>query len=295
MRGTPRSWMFVPGNRPRFIDKGLREVAADTIFLDLEDGVPTAEKPAARKLVAAALAPPTTRPLRYVRVNRVGSDWFREDMRCILVAGLDGICLPKVEQETEVLTVAEELHRFERESGLDPGHIRILAAIESARGLLAAPSIAACSPRVVGLIMGTEDFALDLGLGTKRDREARELLHARSALVIAAASAHRQSIDGVFPDLDDDAGLVAEVEQARRLGFTGKSTFHPKQVDVINRVFSPAEDEIAYARTVVSAFDAAQARGDGAVAVGGQLVDLPIVARAQRLLRAVADAELGGN
>ena len=154
MHGNPRSWMFVPGNRPRFIDKGLREVAADTIFLDLEDGVPTAEKPAARKLVAAALAPPATRPLRYVRVNRVGSDWFREDMRCILVAGLDGICLPKVEQETDVLAVAEELHRFERESGLEPGHIGILAAIESARGLLAAPSIAACSPRVVGLILG---------------------------------------------------------------------------------------------------------------------------------------------
>jgi citrate lyase subunit beta/citryl-CoA lyase len=295
MRGNPRSWMFVPGNRPRFIEKGLREVSADAIFLDLEDGVPTAEKPGARKLVAAALANPATSPLRYVRVNRVGSDWFREDMRCILVAGLDGICLPKVEQETEVRAVAEELHRFEHESGLEPGHIGILAAIESARGLLAAPSIAACSPRVVGLIMGTEDFALDLGLGTKRDREARELLHARSALVIAAASAHRQSIDGVFPDLDDDAGLVAEVEQARRLGFTGKSTFHPKQVEVINRVFAPAEDEIAYARAVVSAFDAAQARGDGSVAVGGQLVDLPIVARAQRLLRAVADAEGGGN
>jgi citrate lyase subunit beta/citryl-CoA lyase len=281
--------MFVPGNRQRFIDKGLAEVPADAVFLDLEDGVPPAEKPAARQLVASALSRPAGGPLRYVRVNRVGTEWFREDMRELLRPGLDGLCLPKAEETAEVVVAALELDRFEHENGLESGHVRIVAAIESARGLLAAPAIADSHPRVLGLMMGAEDFALDIGLGTKRERESRELLHARSALVIAAAAVHRESVDGVFPDLDDDAGLLAEVEQARRLGFTGKSTFHPKQVEVINRVFAPSEDELAYARRVGDAFEAAQARGDGSVAVGGQLVDRPIVARAQRLLRAASD------
>lgn len=277
MAGRLRSWMFVPGNRQRFIDKALAEVPADGIFLDLEDGVPPAEKPEARHLIREALQRPAGGPLRYVRVNAVGTRWFQEDIAAVLVPGLQGLCLPKVEDPEQVL---EAVRRLE-ESRVEVG---IVVAIESARGLVNAPAIAAAHPRVVGLIFGAEDFALDLGLGTRREAEARDMIHARSALVIAAASAHRISIDGVFPDLDDTAGLNADVLQARRLGFTGKSTFNPRQLELINQIFDPTKDEIAYARRVVSAFNEAQARGDGSVAVGGQLVDLPIVARAQGLL-----------
>jgi len=282
--------MFVPGNRQRFIDKALHESRPDAVLLDIEDGVPPDEKPVARTQIEAALERPVEGVLRYVRVDRVGSSWWRLDIRQVLRPGVDGICIPKVEGVDEIQRMAGELDSFESGHGIDNGRTRILCAIESALGLVRAPQLAAAHPRVCGLMFGAEDFALDLGLGTLREAEARELVYARSALVVAAASADRMSVDGVFPDLQDEAGFKADVVQARRLGFTGKATFHPKQIPGINVVFSPSPAELEYARRVVHAFEEAQARGDGAVAVGGQLVDLPIVVRAQRLLEAAETA-----
>jgi citrate lyase subunit beta / citryl-CoA lyase len=282
-----RSWMFVPGHTARFVEKAAG-VPADTVFLDLEDGVPVAEKAAARRLVVEVLDRPDFKPRRFVRLNSMVSPWFDDDLKAVVVPGLDGVCLPKVESATEVLRLASCLHELERQRSMGSGTVRVVAAVESACGLLAAPAIAASHSRVEALMFGAEDFALDLGLGTHRSGESRELIHARSSLVVAAASARVGSIDGVFPDLDDPEGLAADILQARRLGFTGKSTFNPRQLDVINREFSPSPDEIDYAKKVVAAFEDAQSRGEGSVAVGGQLVDLPIVMRAKRLLEASA-------
>jgi citrate lyase subunit beta/citryl-CoA lyase len=183
--------------------------------------------------------------------------------------------------------VAALLGDLERRGGLEVGKLRILAAIESARGLVNAVAIADAHPRVVGLMFGAEDYALDLGLGARREREAAELIYARSCLVNAAAAANVLSIDGVFPNLEDPDGLLADVRQARRLGFTSKSTFNPRQIDVINQIFSPQPDEIEYARKIAAGFREAEARGDASVAVGGQLVDRPIVLRALRMLETV--------
>lgn len=282
-----RSWMFVPGSRQRFLEKIYElETPPDAVFFDLEDGVIPEEKPAARALIAETLRRAAPGPLRTVRVNAVGTDWFGEDMEAILVPGLEGLCLPKVESADDVRVAADALDRFDPD-----GQLRVIAAIESATGLLKAPEIAAAHPRVLALMFGAEDYALDLGLGTKREGEAAELVFARSALVVAAAAARVLSIDGVFPDLDDTEGLEADVLQARRLGFAAKSTFNPRQIGLINERFSPTADELAYARRVANAFEEAVARGDASVAVGGQLVDRPIVLRAQRLLE-LAD-ELG--
>ena len=299
MQRPLRSWMFVPGNRQRFLDKALATAAdasgVDAVFLDLEDGVPFPEKPAARALIPEALGrDPGRGPLRLVRVNAVGTDAYHEDLDSILVPGLDGVCAPKVERPAHVEELAAVLDGFEARAGLPQGTVRIVAAIESAVGLLGAPAVAAAHPRMLGLMFGAEDYALDLGLGTEREGEARELQHARSTLVVAAAAARILSIDGVFPNLDDEDGLLRDVVQARRLGFDAKSTFNPRQVALINRVFSPTADEVEYARKVTAAFEAAQARGDGSVAVGGQLVDRPIVLRAQRILDLVeAEARAG--
>lgn len=279
--------MFVPGHTARFVQKAA-SVPADAVFLDLEDGVPVAEKPAGRQLIAKVLSRADFGPRRFVRLNSIESPWFADDLDAVVIPGLDGVCLPKVESVTQVLRLTNRLQELERQRSMANGTVRVVAAIESARGLLAAAEIAASDPRVLALMFGAEDFALDLGLGTHRVGESRELIHARSSLVIAAAAADVGSIDGVFPDLDDPEGLKADIVQARRLGFTGKSTFNPRQLDGINRVFSPSPDEIAYARTVVAAFEQAQSRGEGSVAVGGQLVDLPIVMRAKRLLEASA-------
>lgn len=204
------------------------------------------------------------------------------DLEAIVRPGLDGIVAPKVDVADDVLLLAQLLDERESAAGLAAGSVRIIAAIESARGLLSAQAIAACSPRVVGLMFGAEDFALDIGLATLREDEAAELMYARSAMVIAAAAAHKLSFDGVWPNISDVDGLLRDALRARRLGFSGKTVIHPGQVETINEVFSPSEREVEYSRRVLVAFEEAQARGDGAIALGGQLLDPPIVERARR-------------
>jgi citrate lyase subunit beta/citryl-CoA lyase len=286
------SLMFVPGHRQRMIDKALAS-GAHVLFLDIEDGVPPAEKDLARQTIASSLEavaqdPPTGRhPLRFVRINAIGHERMHADLRAIVRPGLEGLCLPKVEQADQIRAIDAIIDELEPSVGLAAGSIRYIAAIESALGLLNAPAIAAASPRMAGLMFGAEDFGKDLGLPTLRVGEASELVYARSALVVAAASAHIGAIDGVWPDIRDPEGLLKDTIQARRLGFTGKSLIHPGQIDTVNEVFRPDEGEVAYAREVIAAFDEAQARGDGAIALGGQLIDLPIVDRARRILQTI--------
>ena len=281
-----RSWMFVPGNRERFIQKA-RTTKADAILLDIEDGVLPAEKAEARRMIAEALRDGGEGPSRYVRVNALSTPWLKLDLDAVVLPGLKGVCLTKVVRPTDVHEVASYIEIIEKRRNLEVGKIRILAAVESARGLMNSLSIADASSRVVGLMFGAEDYALDLGLGARREKEAAELLYARSTIVNAAAAANVLSIDGVFPNLDDETGLVDDVRQARRLGFTSKSTFNPRQIDVINKIFSPQPDEIEYARKIAAGFREAEARGDASVAVGGQLVDKPIVLRALKILEFV--------
>lgn len=287
-----RSWMFVPGNRQRMLEKSLG-VPVDAVMMDIEDGVAPVEKDTARQQIAACLDQVAARmredgklrtPARFVRVNAVGHERMRDDLAQVLRQGLEGLVLPKVETPDQVKTVAEILDRREREAGLDPGTVRLLVAIESPKGLFNATAIATSSPRVVGLLFGAEDFSRELGLPSKREGEARDLLYARSALVTAAACAHVHAIDGVWPDLQDTEGLKTFATQSRRLGFSGMSLIHPAQIDAVNTAFTPGEDEIDYAQRVLKAFEEAQARGDGAVAFGGQLLDLPIVDRARQTL-----------
>lgn len=289
-----RSWMFVPGNKQRFLDKAAVS-SADAVFLDLEDGVLPDNKSMAREMVSETLGRSDFSPLRYVRVNAVDTPWFEGDLGALMGPCLDGICLPKVEDAATVAEVAEQLDRLDSSRGHGRPWVQIVAAIESARGLLAAADIALSHPRVTGLMFGAEDYALDIGLGTAREDEAADLIHARSVIVVAAAAARVLSIDGVFPNLDDPDGLTRDVWVARRLGFDAKSTFNPRQIEEINQVFSPQPREVEYARRVVAAFEEARKRGDASVAVGGQLVDLPIVRRAQRLLEITEKLSEGGG
>ena len=280
-----RSWMFVPGHRQRMIDKAL-SLNTDAIMLDIEDGVAPSEKDTARKLIAEALGrerSPSS-PTRFVRINAIGHERMDADLAAVLRPGLDGLVLPKVETTQAVLKVDSILKEREPRLKVEPGSIKLLIAVESPKGLLNAPALASCSARVVGLMFGAEDFGRELGLPTSREAEARDMIYARSALVVAAASAHVQAIDGVWVVLQDSEGLLGFARQSRRLGFTGMSLIHPSQIDPINRVFSPAPEEIEYAEQVVKAFEEAAARGDGSISFGGQLIDRPIVERARRTL-----------
>lgn len=279
-----RSFMFVPGNSEKMLTKALGLENLDVAMFDLEDGVPPADKEGARELVGEMLGRPPGGPTRYVRINAIGTERMEADLPAVVLPGLAGLVLPKVDEADEVRLVDQRLSELEPRFGLANGSIQLIAAIESARGLLDAAAIARSSPRLVGMMFGAEDFGLDIGLSTNREGEAREMLYARSAFVIAAASAHVQAIDGVWPDIRDLDGVRRDAIQARRLGFSGKSTFHPGQIDIINEVFSPTAEDVDYARRLVAAFDAAQAAGQGSIAFGGQLVDRPIVERARRVL-----------
>lgn len=285
-----RSLMFVPGHRPRMLDRalGLGEFPAsnlDVAILDLEDGVPLAEKESARATIAAALKRATAGPGRYVRLN-ASATLRAADLDAIARKGLDGVVAPKITDASEVMALAHDLEDHEIAAGLARGSLRVIASIESARGLLEAPAIAASSERVIALLFGAEDFALDLGLPALREAEAADLLHARSALVVAAVAAGKAAIDGIWPDIEDAGGLERDARTARRLGFSGKSLIHPGQIATVNEIFSPSASEVEHARRVVAAFDEAMKRGDGAVALDGQLLDPPIVERARRTLAA---------
>ncbi|HUJ83289.1 MAG TPA: CoA ester lyase [Candidatus Acidoferrales bacterium] len=287
-----RSWMFVPGNRQRMIEKSLG-VPVGAVMMDIEDGVAPAEKDLARQQIAASLDQVAARlksekqfrtPARYVRINAVGHERCKDDLAAIVRQGLEGLVLPKVETPEQVKTVEQLLDRREPEVGLARGSVRLLPALESPRGLFNAYAIASASPRVIGLLFGAEDFSRELSLPLRREGEARDLIYARSALVTAAACAHVQAVDGVWPDLQDTEGLKVFALQSRRLGFSGMSVIHPAQVEAVNTAFSPTADDIDYARRVLKAFDEANARGEGAVAFGGQLLDLPIIDRARQTI-----------
>jgi citrate lyase subunit beta / citryl-CoA lyase len=259
-----RSWLFGPGHSERILAR-VFDAGADEALLDLEDAVPPEQKGRARALVAEALASHAG----WVRVNRPGTDVCAADLAA--VGGLArGLRLPKVESAGDVAWVRERL------AGRD---IPLTAAIESAAGVLRAVEIAT-APGVVSLAFGNIDFGLELGIDPADDQAT---LHARSHLVLASRAAGIEPpSDGVWARYSDAGGLRDEARRARRLGFFGKSAIHPSQVPVINEVFSPTADELAWARRVVAVFDASA--GAATALDDGEMVDVPVAERARRIL-----------
>ena len=278
-----QSWLFVPGHRQKMIDKAFG-LKPDATVLDLEDGVPPAEKDNARSLVGEALAARRAGPCCFVRTQSAGSGAIEADIDAVVRPGLDGVMLPKSEQADDLRRLDAMLTDREAGAGLETGSVRLVAIIETARGLIAAPAIAAACPRMVGLLFGAEDFALDLGMLAVRQGETGQMLYARSAVAVAAASQGIQAIDRVHLDVADAAGLRADTMLGRELGFSGKALIHPNQIDVVHECFAPSPEQVEHARRVVEAFDKAEAEGQGSIAVDGQLVDLPIVEKARRVL-----------
>lgn len=277
-----RSLLFVPGHRREMIGKAAA-AGADAIILDLEDGVAPGEKEAARRTVAAALDGSLPEHLVvFVRVNSTGSGLLDADLRDAARARMDGVCLPKCDGPADIQSLAARLLNVEDRLGLPRGRLRILALVETARGVLQAPAAARESPRVWGLVFGAEDFTADAGL--PRTREGTELGAARTAVGLAASAAGVEAIDGIFADFRDEPGLAADTAEARRLGYTGKTVIHPAQIAPVHRVLAPAAAEVAKARRIVDAFARAEAAGSGIVVVDGAMVDRPVAVRAQRVL-----------
>lgn len=277
-----RSKLFVPGNRPEFFAKALAS-DADALSFDLEDAVPEDRKDAARHALAGLFADPRTiaaRKTLIVRVNAVQTAAFAKDVRALAGDSVDIINVPKVESPDEVLQAAELVIAASaaQHAARTP---RLLLNIESPRGLRRAAEIAQTHPLVMGLQLGFGDLFEPLGIA-RRDTQA---VHAcMLALRLAAGEAGVVAVDGAFPDIGDADGYRAEAEQARRLGFVGKSCIHPKQVALANAVFRPGAAEIERALRVVEAAAHAASAGLGACTVDGQMIDGPFVKRAEVLL-----------
>jgi citrate lyase subunit beta/citryl-CoA lyase len=295
-----RSWMFVPGERQRMLDKALG-LHVDAIMMDIEDGVAPAEKENARRQIAGTLdavaprlhEPAFRTPARYVRVNPVGSDRLHADLQAVVRPGIEGLVVSKVDHPRQIDAIDDMLGRLEGTRHVEPGSVRLLAAIESPAALFKAFDIASASRRVIGLIFGAEDFCREMALPLRREGEAQDLIYARSQIATAAAAAHVQAVDGVWTDLKDMDGLRRFARQARQLGMSGMSLIHPSQIDDVNAAFTPTPEDVAYAKDVLQAFEDARARGEGAIAFRGQLLDYPIVDRARQTVALATSLGVG--
>jgi citrate lyase subunit beta / citryl-CoA lyase len=259
---------------------------ADAVILDLEDAVATAEKKATRDAVVAALACPW-RPLLYVRVNAVDTEFCHGDLATIVRPGLDGIILPKVESAAGLMTVDWLLAQLEREHGLMHRAIDLIPIIETARGLAQIDAILAGGTRIKRIAFGAGDFTLDVNMTWSRDE--KELAFARARIAVACRACGIEApLDTVWVDLADEAGLEASARSALAFGFQGKMCIHPNQIAVVNRVFTPTEAEIAFAERVAVVFARAEAEGSAAIQLDGKFIDYPIVYRARRVLEKIA-------
>jgi citrate lyase beta subunit len=265
-----RSLLFAPGNDERKLKKALAS-EADAVVCDLEDAVPPDEKNVARERTRRALVTTGKGPdplLRMVRINAVGTAYWEDDLRAVEELDLDAVVLPKATPEAV--------------EALGDDEPPLIAIVETAAGLRLAFETAR-SRRVAALALGAVDLGVQLALEPRED--GLEILYARSALVVdSAAAGIRAPFDVVRLDWQDEARLEAECRLARSLGFGGKLCIHPSQLPVVHRVFGPAAEDVAWARRVLEAYDEGLSTGRGAVALDGQMVDLPVVERAQRIL-----------
>ncbi|MBV6304505.1 CoA ester lyase [Candidimonas humi] len=279
--GVFRSLVFAPANHARRVEKAFT-LGADAVILDLEDACAVSEKVSSRPKVVQALSLPRT-CLGYARINPLSTPYAYGDMVEIVAPGLDGIVLPKVEAPEDLLTVDWLLSQLERDRGLPAGGVDVIPIIETAAGMSRLGEILRATPRVKRASFGAGDFTLDLGLAWSRDEN--ELLVHRSQMVLQSRAAGIEPpLDTVWVRLKDPEGFAASTERAHGLGFQGKLCIHPDQVDVVNRMFTPSDAQVAQARRVVEAFAQAEAEGSSAIQLDGQFIDYPIVYGAQRIL-----------
>ena len=284
--------LFAPGSKERVMAKAL-ESGADAVLLDLEDSVAIAAKAQARSLVAkvidgaAASAAMRPGPAIFVRVNATATGLLNDDLAAIVRPGLDAVFLPKVESVADVQNAASTLERLESAQGMKAGAVEIIVTIETALGVYRCFDLVKASPRVATTCIGVArdgDLQTDLGCGWSI--EGTELLYARSKVLLDTRAAGKTWIlDGVFTDLSDEEGLIKDSTLSARLGYTGRTVIHPKQIAPVRRAYSVPEADVAYYRQVVMEFEAVEKSGTAAaITVNGKLVDYAMYQRAKRVL-----------
>lgn len=273
--------LFIPGNHPGMV-QDAQVYAPDAIMLDLEDSVTPEEKDAARLLVYHALkSVDYGKTEMVVRINPLHSSYGHKDVQAAVKAGAQVIRMPKTETAAEVVELEKAIEAVEAPLGC-VGRTQIMAAIESAQGVMNAFAIAAASKRMMGIALGAEDYCANLK--TSRSKAGVELLYARQTLVVAARAAGIDALDTVYSDLNDEESFRTELQLIKQLGFDGKSIINPRQIAIVNEIFMPTPREIEKARAILAGIREAQKRGSGVIAVDGKMVDRPVVLRAQRCI-----------
>ncbi len=268
-----RCLLFMPGDDLKKIQKGI-SLGVDSIVMDLEDGVALNRKAEARATIAAALRElDFGRSERVVRLNPIGSGLERDDLAAVRLHHPDSLMLPKVKHADQVQWVGRQL---------EGTAIRLLVLIETARGIVNLREIASASDRIDALVFGAEDLAGDIG--ATRVRNGLEILYARSAVVINAAAFGLQAIDTLVTDFNDEAALREDCQLGVQMGFSGKLAIHPSQIPIIQNIFTPSDERIAYAQGLIQAHDQHQAAGMGSFAFDGKMIDMPAIRAAQQVL-----------
>ncbi|MGI0036756.1 MAG: HpcH/HpaI aldolase/citrate lyase family protein [Nitrososphaera sp.] len=282
-----RSLIFVPGNSARFVEKA-KTLPADIICLDLEDSVPANEKASARKIIADALGHRNEyqSPV-YVRTNSVESGLVSEDLSSAVRAGVDGVVIPKVNDEQEIMDVVKQVASIESSSRPS---VNIMPSIETARGVVNAYQIASADDRINCLVFGVFDFLHDMKLDYD-EHDPAGYSFARAKIPVDARAAGIDSIDAIWQKIEDLDGLGRDATGARMLGYSGKSIIHPSQIEPVHKVFRPSSDQIQWAKKVVLALGEAMEKGSGrgAVSLEGKMIDAVHYKQAKAILDAVEE------
>ena len=277
-----RTMMFLNAQKPGLI-KDPYIYRPDSIMLDLEDAVAENQKDAARFSLYHALKTIDYRGCeRVVRINGLDTPYWKEDIRCAVAGGCDAIRIPKTERPEDVRTVEGRIGAAEKEFGIPEGRTLILAAIESARGVMKALDICEASERLFGIALSGGDYTKDLQ--THITGTGIELMGARQNMIIAARAAGVQCFDTVYTNLDDMEGFRRDVETIHLMGFDGKSIINPRQITIVHEIFTPTPKDIIFAEKVVKEIDDKKARGIGVFTVDGKMIDIAFYDGARRII-----------
>lgn len=292
MRATPLvSMLFVPASQSDKLSK-IPLLPGSAVILDLEDAVAHSMKATARENAANAIQAHGSEKPIWVRVNGLETGLLETDLASIVRPGLAGVDLPKVESPEEIHRLSRVLSELEQAAGMAQQAVKVMATIETAKGVGSVDAIAAAADaRLECLGFGTGDFCLDVGIET--DSSSPTVIAAKIAVVMASRRAGlNQPHDSVYINFKDPEGLETDTRLGKRLGFFGKHAIHPSQVEVIERVYLPTAAEVEKARRLLAAFEEAEREGKGAIGFDGELVDYPLAERSRRLL-ALAEASSG--
>ncbi|WP_443862964.1 HpcH/HpaI aldolase/citrate lyase family protein [Fusobacterium ulcerans] len=287
-RRARRTMMFAPANNPKMLVTA-HLYGPDCVLFDLEDAVKYADKDAARDLLAEALKVVDYGDTEiFARINPLSTEFGKDDVKILVPAGLRKMRLAMCETPEQVKELDQLLTEVEKEHGIENGDCKIQCSLETPLAVMNAVSIATASPRVTSISFGAEDFTRTMG--AERTKEGKELFVARTMVVMAAAIVGVDAIDTVWSDLDDEEGFKAEVKTSMNLGFAGKSCIHPSQVKIVHKIFTPNKEELEKSLEIVKAAEAANINKGGVITVNGKMVDIPVIAKAEKVVRLAKSA-----